>query len=87
MKFVLFPTLLEEERLQGAPHLNILGISSKSQRMMRWVRGNIAAKAYITYSSFFSGVVLFCFFNQCRWWVHLGRPSLSAVSLDLLSGS
>lgn len=58
MKFVLFPTLLEEERFQGTPHLNILGISSKSQQMMRWVGEIIAAEAYIACGKFFVCVFL-----------------------------
>lgn len=52
MKFVFFSTVLEEESFQEVPHLNILGISSKSQRVMRWVRENIASKTYITHGRF-----------------------------------
>lgn len=53
MKFVLFPTLLKEEIFQGAPHLNILGISSKPQQMMRWVGVIIAAETYSAHGKFF----------------------------------
>lgn len=74
IKFVLFPTILEEESFQGAPHLSTLGISSKFQQMMRWVQENIAAEAYITHGmlEFF---LFFCFFNQCRWSFNLDLPS------------
>jgi hypothetical protein len=42
MTFVFFPTLVEEETFQGSPHLNILGVSSKSQQMVRYTGENIA---------------------------------------------
>lgn len=57
MKFVLFPTLLKEEIFQGAPHLNILGISSKPQQMMRWVGVIIAAETYSAHGKFFCFVL------------------------------